>query len=101
MTYEFASKLLNPNTHHETMVELKYYAGFNREEPLRSLSEACLLACDVLKKQEKVKKNTKQLKELIADINLNEISSQIQADNLSAWLHIITKEMNKLVEELE
>lgn len=99
MTYEFASKLLNPNTHHETMVEVKYYAGFNKEEPL--ISEACLLACDVLKKQEKVKKNTKQLKELIADINLNEIYAQIQSDNLSAWLRIITNEMNKLVEELE
>ena len=101
MTYEFASKLLNPNTHHETMVEVKYYAGFNKEEPLKTISEACLLACDVLKKQEKVKKNTKQLKELIADINLNEISAQIQSDNLSAWLRIITNEMNKLVEELE
>ena len=101
MTYEFASKLLNPNTHHETMVEVKYYAGFNKEEPLKTISEACLLACDVLKKQEKVKKNTKQLKELIADINLNEISAQIQSDNLSAWLRIITNELNKLVEELE
>ena len=101
MTYEFASKLLNPNTHHETMVEVKYYAGFNKEEPLKTISEACLLACDVLKKQEKVKKNTKQLKELIADINLNEIYAQIQSDNLSAWLRIITNEMNKLLEELE
>ena len=101
MTYEFASKLLNPNTHHETMVEVKYYAGFDKEEPLKTLSEACLLACDALKKQEKVKKNTKQLKELISDINLNEISAQIQSDNLSAWLRIITNEMNKLVEELE
>lgn len=101
MTYDFAKKLLNPNTHHETMVEVKYYAGFNKDEPYKTLEEACVLACKALDRQKEVQEIAKELKGLVCDLNLNEISAQIQSDNLSFWLRTVSKRMNELIGKLE
>ena len=101
MTYDFAKKLLDPNTHHETMVEVKkYYGGFNKDEPYKTLKEACVLACKALDKQKEVNEIAQELNKLVCELNLNEIASQIQYDNLSSWLRIITKEMNELIEKI-
>ena len=101
MTYDFAKKLLDPNTHHETMVEVKYYAGFNKDEPYKTLKEACILACKSLDKQQEVNEIAQELNEIVCNLNLNEIAAQIQSDNLSSWLRIITKRMYELIQKLE
>lgn len=52
MTAQEAIKLLHPDTTKEAIAEIKYYCGFHgKEAAIKAIEEACLLACDALKKQ--------------------------------------------------
>lgn len=102
MTYEQAKKILHPNTTLETLAEIEYYAGFNGEEAKRkAVDEACLVACKVLDKMEKCDYITKELRDLMCDINIEEIVSHIREGNLGAWINIWRNEVEKITIQLE
>ena len=52
MTIEEAIKLLHPDTTGEGIMELEYYGGFeSKENVIKAIEEACILACEALEKQ--------------------------------------------------
>lgn len=52
MTYEEAIKILHPDTTFMALSEIEYYGGFNGEEAkIKAVEEACVIACEALKKQ--------------------------------------------------
>lgn len=52
MTHEEAMKILHPNTTFMALSEIEYFGGFNGEEAkIKAVEEACVIACEALKKQ--------------------------------------------------
>ena len=52
MTIEEAIKLLHPNTTGEGIMEIQYYGVFEaKENVIKAIEEACILACEALEKQ--------------------------------------------------
>lgn len=52
MTIKEAIKLLHPDTTGEVIMELEYYGGFEaKENVIKSIEEACILACEALERQ--------------------------------------------------
>ena len=50
MSIEEAIRILDPETSADAIVEIEYYAGFNRDKPIEKVNEACIVACDVMRK---------------------------------------------------
>lgn len=56
MTYKEAIRILHPNTTLEALTEYEYYGGFNgKEARIKAVEEACVVACEALKRAEKKK----------------------------------------------
>lgn len=56
MTEQKAIEILHPDTTLKALEEIRYYAGFRAgEAELAAVDEACIMACDALKKQIPVK----------------------------------------------
>lgn len=52
MTIEKAIKILDPNTTASELVEIEYQNGFHGQmAKITAVTEACELACDILRKQ--------------------------------------------------
>ena len=49
MSIEEAIRILNPETSADTIAEIEYYAGFNKDKPIEKVNEACEVACKVMK----------------------------------------------------
>ena len=61
MTYEEAIKILHPDTTFMALSEVEYFGGFNGEEAkIKAVEEACVIACEALKKQIPQKPNLKR-----------------------------------------
>lgn len=54
MTVTEAKMILDPETTVQTIAEIEYYAGFNREKVLEKVYEACTVAAEALAMQEKL-----------------------------------------------
>ena len=50
MSIEEAIRILDPETSADAIAEIKYYAGFNEEKAIEKVEEACILACDIMRK---------------------------------------------------
>lgn len=50
MSIEEAIRILDSETSADAIVEIKYYAGFNKDKPIEKVNEACVVACDVMKR---------------------------------------------------
>lgn len=50
MSIEEAIRILDSETSAYAIVENKYYAGFNKDKPIEKVNEACVVACDVMKR---------------------------------------------------
>ena len=50
MTIEKAISILDPKTSAIAIAELEYYNGFDKEKTIAQVSEACEVACAVMKK---------------------------------------------------
>lgn len=61
MTEQEAIKILSKDTSMETVNELTYYAGFNRDKVIEQIQEAMAMGANALEKQiaKKVNKETK------------------------------------------
>lgn len=52
MTIKEAHKILHPDTTRKALEEIRYRAGFkSREEEIKKVEEACIVACEALEKQ--------------------------------------------------
>lgn len=52
MTKEQAIRLLHPDTTREALAEIEYYGGFRgRRAAIMAIDDACLIACDALKRE--------------------------------------------------
>lgn len=49
MPIEEAIRILDPETSADAITEIEYYAGFNRDNPIEKVNEACEVACDVMR----------------------------------------------------
>lgn len=50
MTISEAIRLLDPSTSAAAIAEIEYYGGFKgREKVLEAITEACKLACDIMR----------------------------------------------------
>lgn len=56
MSIEEAIRILDPETSADAIAEIKYYAGFNKDKPIEKVNEACVVACDVMKRYLKLQK---------------------------------------------
>lgn len=56
MSIEEAIRILDPKTSADAIAEIKYYAGFNKDKPIEKVNEACVVACDVMKRYLKLQK---------------------------------------------
>lgn len=51
MTIREAIRLLDPATTAEAIAEIEYYAGFSgRTAAVQAISDACVIACDIMRK---------------------------------------------------
>lgn len=50
MTVEEAIRILDPETTKDAINEIKYYAGFNKDRVIDKVDEACIIACNIMKK---------------------------------------------------
>ena len=48
ISVEEAIRILDPETSSDAIAEIEYYAGFNRDKPIKKVNEACEVACDSL-----------------------------------------------------
>jgi len=54
MTIEQAIKILHPDTSQKALWDIGYYAGFNgKEATLKACTDACIVACEVIKRLQK------------------------------------------------
>lgn len=52
MKYEEAIKILHPDTTFMALAEVEYFGGFRgKEAKIKTVDEACVIACEALKKQ--------------------------------------------------
>ena len=52
MTAQEAYKILHPDTSRDAIWKVEYYAGFNgKEAGVKAVEDACIVACEALKKQ--------------------------------------------------
>lgn len=52
LTPKEAIKILHPDTSRDALWKIEYYAGFNAEKArLKAVEDACVVACEALKKQ--------------------------------------------------
>ena len=49
MSIEEAIRILDTETSADAITEIKYYAGFNEEEAIKKVEEACELACHIMR----------------------------------------------------
>lgn len=49
MTIEESIKILDPTTSAQTIAEIDYYSGFNRNKSIEKVNEACVVACSVMR----------------------------------------------------
>lgn len=60
MNYEEAIKILHPDTTYMALSEIEYFGGFKgKEAKLKAVNEACITACEAIKKQIQMKPNDK------------------------------------------
>lgn len=53
MTIKEAHKILHPDTTRKALEEIRYRAGFkSREEEIKKVEDACIVACEALEKQD-------------------------------------------------
>lgn len=53
MTVSEAIRLLDPRTSAQAIAEIEYYGGFKgHEKVLEAISEACRIACDIMRLHE-------------------------------------------------
>ena len=50
MSIEEAIRILDPETSADAITEIKYYVGFNEEKAIKKVEDACILACDIMRK---------------------------------------------------
>ena len=50
MSIEEAIRILDPGTSADAIAEIKYYVGFNEEKSIKKVEDACILACDIMRK---------------------------------------------------
>ena len=50
MTYEKAIKLLDPKISQGEIAKLEYYLGFNKDQVVEIIDEACLTACRAMER---------------------------------------------------
>ena len=50
MTVEEAIRILDPETSAEAIAEINYYSGFNRDKGIEKVNEACIIACNIMRK---------------------------------------------------
>lgn len=55
MSIEEAIRILDPETSADAIAEIEYYAGFNKDESIEKVNEACEVACNVMRLFEKLK----------------------------------------------
>jgi len=56
MSIEEAIRILDLETSADAIAEIEYYAGFNKDKPIEKVNEACVVACDVMKRYLKLQK---------------------------------------------
>lgn len=49
ISVEEAIRILDPETLADAIAEIEYYAGFNRDNPIEKVNEACEVACDIMR----------------------------------------------------
>lgn len=49
MSIEEAIRILDPETSADAIKEIKYYAGLNKDNPIKKVDEACVIACNVMR----------------------------------------------------
>lgn len=50
MSIEEAIRILDPETSADAIAEIEYYVGFNRDNSIEKVNEACTVACGVMRK---------------------------------------------------
>lgn len=56
MKVENAIEILHPSTTMDALTQIEYFAGFNgKQAKVRAVEEACLIACDSLKRDKAVR----------------------------------------------
>ena len=50
MSIEEAIRILDHETSADAITEIKYYVGFNEEKAIKKVEDACIFACDIMRK---------------------------------------------------
>lgn len=95
MSIEEAIRILDPQTSADAITEIKYYAGFNEENYIKKVEEACKLACDVMQK------HLEDTEIMFSDINLYDGLNQFSQERLIGLFLKMKKLFNKACERCD